>query len=72
MVRNKIDVMLNNIRLTFRGGREFPVSIQCRRRMVVTGISETVVFISLKEHEIVELSNFVTDALVQMGVPDGA
>lgn len=66
------DVMLNNIRLTFRGGEEFPLSIQCRGRMVVSGVSEKVVFISLKEHEIVELSNFVTDALVEMGVPDGA
>jgi len=72
MVAEKLDLKMESTRFTYVRGAGFPVHIQVRGRPFVCGTHTGTAFVSLTETEVVALSNFLTDALVEMGVPDGA
>jgi len=71
MSRNLIDVKTESARFTFVRDAVYPVHVQVRGRPFVCGTHLGTAFVSLTEAEVVGLSNFLTDALVEMGVPDG-
>lgn len=71
MIEAILDVRSKVTPLTFKGAGSFPVTIRGMGLPGVCGKEGQEVAISLTERDMVFLSNFLTDSLVQLGVPDG-